>query len=334
MKEKQKRKMHPLLKGFLGCILVIVILVIGGGYFVTNYIYDKMQSEVEGEEEELTDERKEAAEEVAKQPFKVEGIKNILLIGNDSRKNSDDGRSDAMILVTVNGNTNKIYMTSIMRDIYVDIPGHQSNRINAAYAYGGPELLMETIKENFGITVNRYAQVNFQAFVDVVDAVGGVTLDVTNAEVKYINDFLVEYNQLEGKPVGTDYLDTSLSGNIHLNGAQALSFCRNRSIGNDFARTERQRKVLNAIFEEAPSALLSNTEELADGLLKHVTTNLKKSEIFGLMMQAPTLLGYEVVQSRIPLDDTYKSASIRGMSVLQIDFEKNKEYIETEINAK
>lgn len=316
MKEKKKKK-HPFLKGFLGCILVMLILIGGVGLLAANYVFDKMEY---GE-----------IENVSKEPFKEDGVKNILLIGNDSRSQGDDGRSDAMILISISNKTKKIHMTSILRDIYVEIPGHKGNRLNAAYAYGGAELLMETLEENFDIHVNRYMLVNFQAFAQVVDAVGGVDIDVTNEEVQYINGYLVEYNQLEGRAEGTDYLDSSLSGTLHLNGPQALAFCRNRYIGSDFARTERQRKVLGAIFDKAPSALLTNTNELANGVLSNVKTNLTKSEISGLVMQAPSMVGYELVQGSIPLDETYQNATIREMSVLEVDFEANKEYIQKEI---
>lgn len=317
---KKKKRIHPFLKGFLGCIVVVAVLGTGVSFVAANYMFGKMQY---GE-----------IENVSKEPFKEDGVKNILLIGNDSRSQGDDGRSDAMILVSISNKTKTIHMTSVLRDIYVDIPGHDGNRLNAAYAFGGPELLMDTLEQNFDISINRYMLVNFQAFAQVVDAVGGVDIDVTNEEVQYINGYLVEYNQLEGRPEGTDYLDTSLSGNLHLNGPQALAFCRNRYIGTDFARTERQRKVLTAIFEKAPSALLSNTDELMDGVLSNVTTNLTKSEIGGLVMQAPSMVGYDLIQGSIPLDGTYSNAKIRGMAVLEVNFEANKEYIQKEIYGK
>lgn len=331
--KKMKKIILRVIKIFLICIVFLGVLTVGAGYLALNYVYDKIEyqdvDETDTASENGTENKKE--EKSSLEPFQVEGVKNILLIGNDSRKNSEDGRSDAMILVSINSKEKTIHMTSILRDIYVEIPGHKDNRLNAAYAFGGPELLMETLKENFDITVNRYILVNFQAFVDVVDAVGGVDLEVSNKEVQYINKFLVEYNRLEGKADETDFLDTSLSGMLHLNGAQALSYCRNRYIGTDFARTERQRKVLNAIFEKAPSALLSNTEELAQSILQHVNTNLKKKECAGLMLQAPTLLTYDMVQSGIPLEGTYENVNIRGMAVLQVDFEANKEYIQREV---
>lgn len=309
--------MKKFIRRLLYVIAAICILFTAVCFLAAGYLHGKMNYS------ELTS--------VSDESLKEDGVTNILLIGNDSREQGSDGRSDAMILLSISNRTKTIHMTSLLRDIYVEIPGHQSNRLNAAYAYGGPELLMETLEKNFDIQVNRYMQVNFQAFANLVDAVGGVELDVTNEEVQYINGYLVEYNMLEGRPEGTDYLDTSLSGRIHLNGPQALAYCRNRYIGTDFARTERQRKVLSAVIKDAPTALLRNPLDLADGLLTNITTNLTKAEMGSLLMQAGKAVTYDIVQASIPLEGTYSNANIRGMAVLQVDFEKNKEYIRTQI---
>ena len=271
---------------------------------------------------------------LASEPMKQDGVTNILLIGNDSRDNGEDGRSDAMILLSVSNETKTIHMTSLLRDMYVEIPGHDGNRLNAAYAYGGPSLLCETIELNFGIEVNRYVLVNFQAFASLVDAVGGIDLEVTNEEVQWINAYLNEYNMLEGREMTTDYLDTSLSGEIHLNGPQALAYSRNRYIGTDFGRTERQRKVLNAVIKKLPVALATNQDELVEELFPNLTTNLTQPEVFRLSMDAGKLLSYEVLQTVIPADGTYSNASIRGMSVLEVDFEANKAIIQKEIYGK
>ena len=179
MKENKtkKRRMHPFIKGFLGCVAVVVILGGGIAFAAGGMLHGKMNYDV--------------VETVKREPFKESGVKNILLIGNDSRTEDESGRSDAMILVSISSKTNSIHMTSLLRDIYVDIPGHDGNRLNAAYAFGGPELLMETIEENFDIEVNRYMLVNFQAFANLVDAVDGVELEVTNEEVQLINGWLL-----------------------------------------------------------------------------------------------------------------------------------------------
>ena len=284
-------------------------------YLVSDFLYDKMYYK--------------EVESVSGEAAREDGVTNILLIGNDSREQGEDGRSDAIILLSISDKTKTVHLTSILRDIFVEIPSYDGNRINAAYAYGGPELLMETVEENLDIKVNRYMLVNFQTFANLVDAVGGVDLEVTNEEVQYINGYLVEYNMLQGNPEGTDYLDISLSGNIHLNGPQALAFCRNRYIGTDFARTERQRKVLSAVIKNAPKAILSNPTGLMDGLMANLTTNLTEPEFLGLVLQAPKLMTYELVQGMIPQPGTYSDAKIRGMAVLQVDFEANKEYLKT-----
>nr|MBQ8253779.1 LCP family protein [Lachnospiraceae bacterium] len=318
-KKKDKKKTSKW-KKFLIALLVLAVIVFGVWYSLIGKVYKQMKYEkVQG---------------LASEPMKQDGVTNVLLIGNDSREKGNDGRSDAMILLSISKETKTIHMTSLLRDMYVDIPGHDGNRLNAAYAYGGPALLCETIEQNFGIEVNRYVLVNFQAFAALVDAVGGIDMEVTNEEVQWINAYLNEYNLLEGREMTTDYLDTSLSGEIHLNGPQALAYSRNRYIGTDFGRTERQRKVLSAVIKKLPVAFATGGDELLNELLPNLTTNLTQMEVFGLSGDAGKLLTYEIIQTVIPADGTYSNASIRGMSVLEVDFEANKKIIQKEIYGK
>lgn len=316
-KYKNKKKKKSFFRRLLIVLMVICLLVGGLWYYAIDYLYNRIRYEEIGT--------------VTTEPMKEEGVINILLIGNDSRQKGDDGRSDAMILLSISNETKTIHMTSLLRDMYVEIPGYQNNRLNAAYAYGGPELLMETLEVNFDISVNRYVLVNFQAFANLVDVAGGVDLELTNEEVKYINGYLVEYNILEGRPEGTDYLDPALSGTVHLNGPQALAYCRIRYIGTDFARTERQRKVLSAIISKAPATMLTNPIEMINGILPNLTTNLTEAEVRSLSLKIVKLLTYDIIQGSVPIAGSYSNASIRGMSVLEVDFEKNKEYIRTKI---
>lgn len=314
---KKKRKRKSFLWKLLRLLIILAAVVLICMYLVVHLVYGKMKYS--------------PVESVKSESYQEEGVTNILLIGNDSRENGEDGRSDAMILLSISKQTKTIQMISLLRDMYVEIPGHDGNRLNAAYAYGGAELLMETIEQNLGISVNRYVLVNFEAFANLVDAVGGVELELTNDEVQYVNGYLVEYNMLTGKPEGTDYLDTSLSGSIHLNGPQALAYTRNRYIGTDFGRTERQRKVLSAVIKNLPKAVVMNPGGLVDGLLPNLTTNLTSSECYRLGLQAGRLLTYEIVQGSVPIDGSYQNAKIRGMAVLQVDFEKNREYLRSSI---
>lgn len=296
----------------LFCVCLAVILL-AGWYFIVGKLYDRVEyQEAESYEEE---------------PWQQQGAINLLLIGNDARETVEGGRSDAMILLSINSNTRKLHMISLLRDMYVEIPGHGGNRLNAAYAFGGPELLMETVEQNFDIDVNRYVMVNFEAFVNLVDAAGGVELELSGEEIAYVNAYLVEYNMLTGREEGADYLEEGSGGLVHLNGAQALAYSRNRYIGMDFGRTQRQRKILAAVMKELPGTLLADPVGLADGILPNLTTNLTQKECFGLSFSLLKLPGYDLEQGVIPLEGTYRDAAIRGMAVLEIDFEANKEYL-------
>lgn len=312
-KQNKKKKKNGAAKAFLVFVAVFAILIFGGIHMAVNHVYQKMTY---NEVESLT-----------KESYKDNGVVNVLLIGNDSRLGGDDGRSDAMILVSISDKTKTITMTSFLRDMYVEIPGHDGNRLNAAYAYGGPELLMETIEYNFDIPVHRYALVNFEAFANLVDAVGGIDLEVTNEEVQLINGYLMEYNQLLGRNLDYDWLDASASGVIHLNGPQALAYTRNRYIGTDFGRTERQRKVLAEVFKKLPGAMMTNSGGVIDGLFPNLTTNLKQNECYKIALGGYKIVGYDMVQQCVPMEGTYSNATIRSMAVLQVDFEANKRFL-------
>jgi LCP family protein required for cell wall assembly len=314
---KKHRRKKSRFRKFIVKLVIIVLILAALQYYFVGVVYNKMNYK--------------KIDTLASEPLKDEGVINILLIGNDSRENGEDGRSDAMILLSINSGTKKIYMTSLLRDIYVDIPGHDGNRLNAAYSFGGAELLMETIEQNFDIEVNRYVLVNFEAFANLVDAVGGVDLELSSAEVEYVNGYLWEYNILTERPEGTDYMDTSLSGLVHLNGPQALAYSRNRYIGTDFGRTERQRKVLSAVIKKLPKAVVTNPRELMEGLMPNLTTNLTQAEVYRMSFLAAGILGYDIEQSSIPLEGTYNDATIRGMAVLEVDFDANKQYIQENI---
>ena len=313
-KKEPKKKKKSSFKRFLIAVALIIVFLAAGLYVLVGKVYAEMNYE--------------EIESVASSPMKEEGVTNILLIGNDSRENGEDGRSDAMILLSISNKTKKIYMTSLLRDMYVEIPGHKDNRLNAAYSYGGAELLMETIEKNFDIHISRYVLVNFEAFANLVDAVGGVDLELTGKEVEYVNGYLVEYNILLGRPEGTDYFDDLSGGMVHLNGPQALAYCRNRYIGTDFGRTERQRKVLTEVIHKLPKGVLMNPKGLIDGLMPNLTTNLTQAECYRLSLMAPKILTYDIIQNSIPMEGTYKDATHRKMSVLEVDFEANKKFLQ------
>ncbi len=252
---------------------------------------------------------------------KVSGVKNILLIGTDARSSDEDGRSDSMIVLSINSKKNRIVMTSILRDSYVEIPGHGSNRINAAYSYGQEDLLIQTIEQNFKIPIDAYAKVDFFSFIDIVDAVGGVEIDVSEEEKEWVNAYLNETNELLGKEFGDGYLTSA--GVQTLSGKQALSYARIRYIGTDFQRTERQREIITAVAAKAKTMGPTAITKLMDSVLPNVKTNMKHSELTLLAMKSIMYVGYDMQQIHLPADGTWKNATINGMAVLQLDFDAN-----------
>ncbi len=239
-----------------------------------------------------------------------EHIINIMLIGQDRRPGEGRQRSDVMILCTVNKKTKELTMTSFMRDLYVSIPGYSGDKMNAAYAYGGMKLLDKTMQENFGIKVDGQVEVDFNGFKDVIDLMGGVDIYLSRSEANYM--------------VGHGY--DVFNGTNRLYGDAALFYARNRSIGNgDFTRTERQRKVLNALFDKCKGMSLAQLQKLMEKVLPMITTDMANREILDYMTDLVPMLGdMQVNTNRIPADDTYKYASIRNMSVLLPDLEANR----------
>lgn len=257
----------------------------------------------------------------------MDDIFNILVIGCDTRKKGGVGRSDAMILFSVNEDTEKIHMTSIMRDSYVSIPGKGNNRINAAYAFGGGRLLIDTIETNFGADVDKYVSFDFYSFVDVVDSISGIEVEVTEAEIPVLNSYVKELNKLNGREEGTYYVTES--GLQHLNGTQALGYARIRYVGDgDFERTNRQRIVIAKVFEKAKTLNILEINDLLNTFLPQVKTNLTQEEILSLMLKALDYLQYDLESHRLPVDDSWKYMRVNGMSVLGIDLEKNQKALQ------
>lgn len=240
-------------------------------------------------------------------------IVNILLIGQDTR-NATRARSDSMILCTFDTISNKLTMTSFMRDLYVQIPGYSDNRINAAYSIGGMDLLNDTLYENFGVYVDGNVEVDFEQFEDIINMLGGVTMDLTQNEAAYINRY-------SGSP------NYAKAGVQKLDGLQALHHARNRnSVDGDFSRTSRQRALLNALIDEYKSKSVTTMLGLLDDILPMVTTNMTRSDITGYVRELlPLLSEAEIATLTIPVEGGYSPASIRGMSVLVPDIEVNRQ---------
>lgn len=249
---------------------------------------------------------------------------NILLIGQDRRQGEGRCRSDSMILCTINRSKNTVTMTSFMRDMYVQIPGYSDNRINASYSMGGMELLNETLKVNFGIVIDGNIEVDFSGFQSAIDIVGGIDIELTQAEADYLNrwgNWDVEDNAGEWSLV---------EGVNHLNGSQALAFSRIREVGNgDYGRTNRQRVVLTKLLDKAKTLNVTQVNKLLNNILPLLTTDLTNQEIMGLAMELlPKLNTMSINTQQIPADGAHYGAFIRDMAVLVPDLEKNRLILE------
>ena len=245
-----------------------------------------------------------------------ENIVNILLIGQDRREGEKRSRSDAMILCTVNKKEKTLTMTSIMRDLYVQIPGYSDDRINVCYVFGGMKLLNDCIEKNFGVTVDGNVEVDFAGFETVIDLVGGVDIELTGSEAQHLN--------------GKNNSWTLVKGVNHLNGEQALAYARIRSVTvkevGDFGRTSRQRTVLMKLVEQAKTMSLTQLNNLLTQVLPTLTTDLTDAEIFEYAMEMfPLLADLKIETGRIPADGAYFQTMIDGKSVLVPDLEKNRQ---------
>ena len=246
--------------------------------------------------------------ETVEQIEKSEEIINILLIGQDARPGEGRARSDTMILVSLNEKNNTIQMTSFMRDLYVQIPGYLDNRINAAFAMGGPELLNATLNKNFGVEVDGNVEVNFDAFTTIIDILGGVDIELDWEETGYMNRQGFSCSQ----------------GMNHMDGKTALGFARMRQVsGGDYGRTERQREVIAAIMTSLKNAKLTDLLDLVNQVLPYVTTDLTDAEIISYATKGLNALskGAEIRSARIPADDAHYGTFINGMSVLVPDLQ-------------
>ncbi len=235
-----------------------------------------------------------------------ENTYNILLVGSDRRDDSWNGNSDTMILVTVNYNTSKISMVSFMRDLGVDIPGNGTQKLNAAFAIGGISLLEETLKNNFRVRIDNYAAVDFYEMIDIVDSLGGVDMEVRDEEVDVVNMYIMSMCPYMGLNEN-DYMLSS-GGYLHLNGMQAVAFCRVRFVGdNDYERTERQRRVLGALLNSFNPGSVEEVAALLKQLLVNVDTDLSAVSLLQVAPLVMHLSDYEMQTSRVPFDGMYSS---------------------------
>ena len=317
----------------------------GGGQGMPNEeltnLPDSSQEEIDAANDEL-----EVSKDGLKEIRDTSDVVYILLIGTDTRdgdldtSNLDQNkvmRSDSMMLISLNTKTKKVVMCSLLRDLYVKIPGRGNDKLNASFFYGGTDLLKQTLKENLYIDVNYFMAVDFFSFIDIVDTIGGIDIKLTKDEIRVMNNsYLIELNKINNEPYGTDYIDYSMAGQVvHLNGKQALAYSRNRYSYNyndgtayDFGRTSRQRTVLNAILEKVKTKSILELSALFSKIMPYVTTNIPEDTLKDLIISnILNISQFEIVQTALPQEGTYKDLTINGAAVLSADFKKNNNYL-------
>ena len=298
-------------------LLLIIILI------PALYIYLKLSSVQEATAAEVDKSNiviNEDVDELTVQ--KLKGYKTIALFGLDAREEGsleDTGsRSDAIMVVAINSDQKEIKLLSVYRDTCVNIQEYGLDKITHAYAYGGAELAMSTLNRNFDLSVTEFASVDFAVLADIIDAVGGLDIELSDAEVMYINECIHEQNRI----TGSDSPDIWEPGLQHLDGTQATTYARIRKLaGDDFKRASRQRIVLQAILEKAKKADIATLTSICNSVMDDISTTLSIGQILSL---AKDVTSYKIESTTgFPFNLTTEALSATGDTVIPADLVTN-----------
>lgn len=282
----------------LGVTLSILLIIVGGVYWYGSHLFNKIEKvEIDTNDVGIKEEVQEKLSEYS------DSVINIALFGIDAQ-DGEAGRSDSIIIATIDTTHKKLKLTSIMRDSYVTIADRGQDKINHAYAFGGAQLAIKTLNENFDLNIEDFVAVNFTTMPKIIDKLGGVTIDITSEEVSHIP--------------GIDS-----AGTYTLTGEQALAYSRIRyASGGDYVRTDRQRTVLNKVFEKILATNVSQYPGLLSEILPMVKTSLDYSEILNLGNEVLKMGVTNLEQERFPRDEYCEGKMISGIYYLTFDKEQ------------
>ncbi len=319
-----KSKKHKII---ITSLIILYLLVLSGVIFAGSFVgkrmallnFEALDKEDLGIEENVFDGQNM---NITKAQF--DQIKTIAILGTDNRLTSDEkSRSDVNMVVSINPTTKSIKMISVPRDTYVQINGSR-DKMAHAYFYGGPQLSVKTLNQNFGLNITEYVTIDFYGVINAINKLGGVNIDITEAERDYINKWTNESYGFSGAP----YKKLTVFGKqTLLNGEQALAHARNRSIGNDFTRAERQRTVLTAVLNKLSKMDLQTAMDLIDTMLVEVKTNINISEYLKFI---PELYASKdaylsnIVSAQVPATEDIRFETINGLSCVVTDLTKQK----------
>lgn len=330
----RRRRVHPA----VWVTVVLLIVLVGGSYLGFRYFYFRLNVS-HWENIVGTWQGEKADTDVGDDlpagenwDYDVSDVTNILLIGvdNDNLEGLEDrGNADGLMILSVNKSTKQVVLSSLMRDVKVSVPGAgYKTKLTLVYHYEGLGTLIDTIEQNFGIPIDNYVMVNYLSVVDVVDAMGGIELEVSSDELYWMEPKIINLNELLGQDADANLIDPSQAGTLTLNGIQTAAFLRIRYAGDgDFDRTGRARTVLMALADKAKELNVVEIFSLADRVLPQITTDLSQSGALSLLLNMPKYLGYDMVSNRIPIDDSWYFENSNNGSFVIIDLPVNREFL-------
>lgn len=313
--ERKRKKRNSKIMIAIICIITL-ICILSIAWIYGNNLLSKMKR-VEIDESDLGI-KEEVTEKI--ETSEIKDIVNIAILGVDENEAEDDvGRSDATMIATFDPVHKKLKITSIMRDTYIDIPDHDKDKLNHAYAYGGHQLTIKTLNQNFGLNIKDYVKINFQELEELVDAIGGIDIELSDEEITEVDNYIVLVSEALNIPTERLIKDET-TGKVHLNGFQTLGYCRIRSTaGGDFDRTERHRKIMTEMFNKISSAGTSQLASMATKLLPYVETSLSNKEILNLAANVLNLGTKDIEQERFPRDEYSHNSNINDLFYLCYD---------------
>lgn len=293
-------------KKILAVVLSAILLVVGSGAV---YLFN-IRSSISGASID------DSAVSVNK--YLNHGVINLALFGVDGRPDVEGNRSDTIMIISINFKTGKTVLTSIQRDTIARIPANSTikkdsyTKINAAYSYGGPELAVKTINENYDLNITDYVTISFQCMIDAVNTVGGVTINIKDDSIlKYTNKYINDYNRLNNTQAKT----LTHTGKNHLNGIQALAYSRNRYSDNDFGRTERQREVFNKVFNKLTKLSSLKLANLVTKIYPNIRTSMSTTELSTMLRGYMQLDSKKLTNQHVPFDNYYAFVTYEDSSI-------------------
>lgn len=298
-------KLKKVIIGLLIMVIALPITAFGYVYYKLNSMYEK--TDIKG---------LETFDYINKD------IVNILLVGVDGENLDKGNRSDAMMILTIDNENKDIRLTSIARDTYAEIPGYSTEKLNHSYAYEGPSLLIETINKNFNIPIDKYVAVSFKSFMDIVDEIGGIEVDVEADKIEIINNVISETYEIYSEDKDTKPVELiQSSGNQNINGYQALAFSRIRYTDSAYARDERQREVISSAYNKLIGQDLGTIKDAAEIIRRNCKTNIAPLEMIEIAMKAYNIKDNDIEQLEFPLE-THRKDVLKAKKGWVIEWDK------------